>query len=310
MAYINEEKRQTEIENGTLAEKSFFGNYINEDEKRRIEQGLLSNGTSSSTVKNVKVNKNGVKKAKKHTFVKVSGIVLATGITLITLTISEVKKISYNISSLDTYAVSMEELIDEENTCLDEMLALYPEEYEAFVKLNNALIINDSLNGLPLERKLGEDYEPVIYEFDEIDLNHVKEVYDLYFEYKGTNEVAFNQICQRLADYQASIEKYVNEEGMVVVTDMAEIVLAAKVADTMNFDYNLMSNFEINHGITGSRLTFEYDGKKYTTKVIDNEGKYLLRQLMNNLEQEDLLISLSQVKYAASDTTELEVKKK
>ena len=47
-----------------------------------------------------------------------------------------------------------------------------------------------------------------------------------------------------------------------------------------------------------------------TVLVIDNEGKYLLRQLMNNLEQEDLLISLSQVKYAASDTTELEVKKK
>lgn len=322
MAYIDEEKIQKKEDKSSHVEKSFLGYYIDENviqnsqKKVSQEQGNVNKEVSQEqnkkieNVKNLKVNEKGIKKTKKSVIVKLSSVLLVVGISLSTLAINNAMTANYNTASLNTFHVPMEELINESSTCLDEMIALYPEQYENFVKLNNALIMNESLDGLPLERKVGNEYEPTIYEFEDIDLEHVAELYELYFEYKGTNETAFIQICQRLLDYKVSIEKYANEQGMIVVNEMAEIVFAAKVADTMNFDYTLMSNFEIISGMAGSRLTFDYNGKPYTTKVIDNEGKYLLRQLMNNLVDGELRMTLSQVKYAASDTTELSTRRK
>lgn len=301
--------------------------YIDEEEYRRYQEELENDAEISETdeeiteeveeveeVVEVPVatpNKNKKDKKGKYKLIKIGIPLVLVGTTITTLIANGVNLSNYKRESLKTFKVPMKEIVNEDADTLNYLISQNNKEYQRFVKFNEALVLSKSLSGLPLEKKLSPyNYDPVMLDFDAMNIDEGNKLYELYFEFKGQDEAKFIDVCRQLANYQYTIDNYANEYGMDIVTDMAEVILAAKVADTMGYDYNKMSNFELKDGLTGSKLAFEYNGVKYVSEVVDNEGKYMLRELMKNLEGKDYATTLNQVKYMSSDDTELKAKKK
>lgn len=298
--------------------------YIDEEEYRRYQEELENDAEISETdeeiteeveeVAEVPVatpNKNKKDKKRKYTLIKIGIPLVLVGTITTTLIANGVNLSNYKRESLKTFKVPMKEIVNEDADTLNYLISQNNKEYQRFVKFNEALVLSKSLSGLPLEKKLSPyNYDPVMLDFDAMNISEGNKLYELYFEFKGQDEAKFIDVCRQLANYQYTIDNYANEYGMDIVTDMAEVILAAKVADTMGYDYNKMSNFELKDGLTGSKLAFEYNGVKYVSEVVDNEGKYMLRELMKNLEGQDYATTLNQVKYMSSDDTELKAKKK
>lgn len=297
--------------------------YIDEEEYRRYQEELENDAEISETdeeiteeveeVAEVPVatpNKDKKDKKGKYKLIKI-GIPLVLVGTITTLIANGANLSNYKRESLKTFKVPMNEIVNEDADTLNYLISQNNKEYQRFVKFNEALVLSKSLSGLPLEKKLSPyNYDPVMLDFDAMNIAEGNKLYELYFEFKGQDEAKFIDVCRQLANYQYTIDNYANEYGMDIITDMAKVILAAKIADTMGYDYNKMSNFELKDGLTGSKLAFDYNGERYVSEVVDNEGKYMLRELMKNLEGEDYNTTLNQVKYMASDDTELEAKKK
>ena len=205
------------------------------------------------------------------------------------------------------------ELVDVNNTSVDELLEKNISQYEEFENFRN--LIN-------FKRKFSSDQEiidqyknkTVNIKYDDIifdDAYSLEEALSNYYadlqlnRLSETENAKFTEICGEMDGILSAITKYETENGRDVIEPIGNIVFASKVIDRKNLDPEYVSNISGEYHSNGSiKISFDYKNGNKTEKYTSwffNDRYDRVSNIAKGLNNQSYLDTIHDIKILAND---------
>ena len=248
----------------------------------------------------------------------IGGIAVITAIAS-TASIKIKKHIQYNsmLNNDDIRTSSMFELVDRDNTSLDELLNRNTDEYLEYENFRNLLnakrqMIDPKIGSIQGYKGPDIDYNDITYDrIDNLDRMYyhyykIMEEYDANTsEYKSAYN-SFNSVCGELNSISKSIDEYEKTTGSALVKRIADKVLASKVIDERNLNPDNVTNISGIYKENGKlKVSFDYDtGNNSVTYTgsFNNDGSNLVENIAKDISAGENLNVIHETKVLAQDS--------
>lgn len=280
---------------------SEYNKYFGETKKEKN-----TNSEDLEEVKNLKTNDKAIKRNTGKIIAGVSIGVVTVGLAgvLASFAIKDVVKIkNFEESAITKSNIEVVELIDNDKTSLDEIIAANQAEYNNYNKLLSMVYVSNEINGMSVSAEAAN-----------LDLTYADLTYSMvhdeilkYYEYLHVDNVKCQESASKLNFYKQTIDEYKERYGEDILRDFASMVILAKTCDSNNLDSTKIHEFNLKD----EKLSFVYDNDKYVTSEITDQDKILAKKTMEDIEKNtNFMLSANELKVIAANDFDVEIEKR